>query len=580
MNTKNFKLSINNNHKIIDFEIKKSSDKNIYLKSCKLNKEILKLKNQSFNIKKNRINSLLNKIDPSKVSILGGLNLKDNLYYLFQRNKWYKQIFKKFSENLETCIEILNIYLYLDNYKLGTTGDFSDFINIHPDLKDIDDKIINYVLATNFLKDFVTVDTFIDLCISIDDDSNFNEKKKKWYKIRKILLEEKLSVKLIFFNNTFMTYFSEYLKDNFVKYAKYAKDYSKQERNSLETIVEWPDDIDVNDYSKMDDILMSLKIVYILLSNIIYIGEYNPAQFSILKESLDLNLGNILKDIRSMIYYQVITVCSNVNRAFIEFDYIDENGRGHANTLIFEKKYNIKTLEVMRDSNGNVIYNVWRNDPNGVDNLNIDIILRTIFSEFYNKTSKITFEFKGLFFNKIAKVFKLDNFINEELINKIESKMSDATISSFNESKMHFWNLIGICKSLTFYVTILCVLNPVTSLDKIFIYVYFNYFYKYSQGMMVLSIDDETKIIQDCNLKFFEESFHRYLLELLSEFIRSFIKSNSMQILLGSMTLEQLREYQKIIKFAEEELLYYDNEPMTQSQKNEISSFYDSIFGN
>jgi hypothetical protein len=158
------------------------------------------------------------------------------------------------------------------------------------------------------------------------------------------------------------------------------------------------------------------------------------------------------------------------NKLFFELTIDDDTISSHANFLIFERNrvYKGKEYKVERDENNNIIWNVFRYDPNGDFYREIDDIFKN------NIFKNITWiNYKGLLYDIIYTNFSelYPDIISRHYTNKFNI-IRNIGIKEENRQSHYLkedavYNPSGTCNILTLYLIILSIWNTLIPINRL-----------------------------------------------------------------------------------------------------------------
>ena len=184
---------------------------------------------------------------------------------------------------------------------------------------------------------------------------------------------------------------------------------------------------------------------------------------------------------------------------------IKANKIDHANFLIFHKIMS-SDGSIAKDKDQNVIWEVYRFDPNGLFELGVDKYFKEVYFKPYTNIV-----YRGLIWEKIIELQK-------------KGKIKNSLLGG---------NPSGTCALLSCYLVILSILNPMIPIDKITVY--------FLEKIRFSSIKSDNQKGHVCNMRFIEDKLTRYFLEL-------FDKTNGDFIDFPKQVIEIVPHFQKIAK--------------------------------
>lgn len=245
------------------------------------------------------------------------------------------------------------------------------------------------------------------------------------------------------------------LKEVYNKYQQRIVDLSEEIDNKIKTkfIID----------KSIDKLVTKKKKYFSMLSKKYSSGEY-------IKQDVII-INDFLKDCQG-----------NSNKLIIDLT-IKKKSSSHANFLIFNKQLK-QDGSVVKNEQGEIVWDIYRYDPNGIYYLPID----TYFKEIYFKPY-LNLNYKGLMWNSIL---------------ELQNRHSLPTLNLGS-------NPSGTCSLLSCHVLLFSIMNPFMSIDNVILYI----LKKFSIG----SIGDykEKSTLKKCYIRLTEDLMARYFIELLYE---------------------------------------------------------------
>ena len=177
---------------------------------------------------------------------------------------------------------------------------------------------------------------------------------------------------------------------------------------------------------------------------------------------------------------------------------IDGKKIDHANFLLFHKMIS-NDGSTTKDKNENVIWEIYRYDPNGIFQSGVDEYFKEIYFKPYTNLV-----YKGLIWEKIKEL-------------QTKGNIPDMKLGG---------NPSGTCALLSCYLVILSILNPMIPFDKITLYILnkirlFRFRGSGGRKLGVIVGDKSSGFI--CNMRLIEDKLARYFLELFHKTNGNFI---------------------------------------------------------
>ena len=354
------------------------------------------------------------------------------IYAIFQYINLYHSVVNYFLQNLDKYSNISGFCRYSNNIKIliYTEEDNFDFPEIEEYKRNI--KVIHKQEG---------------------DIMNLLQIKKK-----KLISEENISEKewikhdIEYLSKTLEKIKIE-LKEIYDKYQQQILDLSEEIDNKIKTkfIID----------NSIDKLVIKKKKYFSRLSKKYSSGEY-------IKQDVII-INNFLQNCQD-----------NSNKLIIDLT-IEKKSSSHANFLIFNKQLK-EDGSVVKNEQGEIVWDIYRYDPNGIYYLPID----TYFKEIYFKPY-LNLNYKGLMWDSIL---------------ELQEKHSLPTLNFGS-------NPSGTCSLLSCHVLLFSIMNPFMSIDNVILYI----LKKFSIG----SIGDykEKYTLKKCYIRLTEDLMARYFIELL-----------------------------------------------------------------